>query len=146
MLHDKSTVTDTGLYIIPRSYYSFPSTDDVGNDMTAVKGGYCRSVITGAPISLYQTNLNIAVCVNVHWKLIAPVSLRDEETTVIRFTGEIRAKKPSLTLNLGTNGLKVIQTTANGRAGGLLARTGSLGGHPSKQQPRSTLLDPVISR
>ncbi|KAG8261766.1 hypothetical protein J6590_066297 [Homalodisca vitripennis] len=27
---------------------------------------------------------------------------------------------------------------------GLLARTGSLSGHPSKQQPRSTLLDLVI--
>ncbi|KAG8331432.1 hypothetical protein J6590_042202 [Homalodisca vitripennis] len=32
------------------------------------------------------------------------------------------------------------RTTTNGRAGGLLARTGSLSGHPSKQQPRSTLL------
>ncbi|KAG8315323.1 hypothetical protein J6590_073377 [Homalodisca vitripennis] len=30
-----------------------------------------------------------------------------------------------------------------GRAGGLLARTGSLSGHLSKQQPRSTLLDLV---
>ncbi|KAG8260397.1 hypothetical protein J6590_098032 [Homalodisca vitripennis] len=30
------------------------------------------------------------------------------------------------------------RTTNNGRAGGLLARTGSLSGHPSKQQPRST--------
>ncbi|KAG8267932.1 hypothetical protein J6590_039316 [Homalodisca vitripennis] len=33
-------------------------------------------------------------------------------------------------------------TTTNGRAGGLLARTGSLSGHPYKQQPHSTLLDP----
>ncbi|KAG8255235.1 hypothetical protein J6590_065955 [Homalodisca vitripennis] len=33
------------------------------------------------------------------------------------------------------------RTTTNGRAGGVLARTGSLSGHPSKQQPRSTLLD-----
>ncbi|KAG8313091.1 hypothetical protein J6590_010185 [Homalodisca vitripennis] len=31
-------------------------------------------------------------------------------------------------------------------AGGLLARTGSPSGHPSKQQPRSTLLDLVILR
>ncbi|KAG8264690.1 hypothetical protein J6590_008625 [Homalodisca vitripennis] len=43
----------------------------------------------------------------------------------------------------GTNGLKVTRTTTNGRAGGLLARTGSLSGHPSKQQPCSTLLVPV---
>ncbi|KAG8284167.1 hypothetical protein J6590_003860 [Homalodisca vitripennis] len=33
------------------------------------------------------------------------------------------------------------RTTTNGRAGGLLGRTGSLSGHPSKQQPRSMLLD-----
>ncbi|KAG8308205.1 hypothetical protein J6590_002291 [Homalodisca vitripennis] len=33
------------------------------------------------------------------------------------------------------------RTTIHVRAGGLLARTGSLSGHPSKQQPRSTLLD-----
>ncbi|KAG8295784.1 hypothetical protein J6590_072786 [Homalodisca vitripennis] len=43
------------------------------------------------------------------------------------------------TINLGTNGLKV--TTTNGRAGGLLERTGSLSDHPSYQQPRSTLHD-----
>ncbi|KAG8329438.1 hypothetical protein J6590_085976 [Homalodisca vitripennis] len=36
------------------------------------------------------------------------------------------------------------RTTTNGRAGGLLARTGPLSGHPSKQQPRSTVLDLVI--
>ncbi|KAG8292105.1 hypothetical protein J6590_046925 [Homalodisca vitripennis] len=30
------------------------------------------------------------------------------------------------------------RTTTNGRAGGLLAKTGLLSGHPSKQQPRST--------
>ncbi|KAG8278320.1 hypothetical protein J6590_023769 [Homalodisca vitripennis] len=62
---------------------------------------------------------------------------------------KVRAKKPSLTLNLGTNnGSKVTcePPTTNGRAGGMLARTGSLSGHPSKQQPRSTLLDPVIRR
>ncbi|KAG8335535.1 hypothetical protein J6590_065396 [Homalodisca vitripennis] len=35
------------------------------------------------------------------------------------------------------------QTTTNGRAGGLLARPGSLSGHLSMQQPRLTLLDPV---
>ncbi|KAG8258557.1 hypothetical protein J6590_029190 [Homalodisca vitripennis] len=34
------------------------------------------------------------------------------------------------------------RTTTNGRAGRLLARTGSLTGHPSKQQPHSTLLNP----
>ncbi|KAG8316292.1 hypothetical protein J6590_054222 [Homalodisca vitripennis] len=50
---------------------------------------------------------------------------------------EVRAKKPSLTLNLGINGLKV--TSTNDRAGWLLARTGSLTDHPSKQQPRSTI-------
>ncbi|KAG8318280.1 hypothetical protein J6590_006593 [Homalodisca vitripennis] len=39
------------------------------------------------------------------------------------------------------------RTTTNGRAGGLLARTGSLSGHSSKQQPRSTaLLDLDILR
>ncbi|KAG8253331.1 hypothetical protein J6590_036853 [Homalodisca vitripennis] len=31
------------------------------------------------------------------------------------------------------------RTTTTGRAGGVLARTGSLSGHPSKQQPRPTL-------
>ncbi|KAG8316495.1 hypothetical protein J6590_049619 [Homalodisca vitripennis] len=35
-------------------------------------------------------------------------------------------------------------TTTNGRAGGLLARTGSLIDHPSKQQPRLTLLYPPL--
>ncbi|KAG8276778.1 hypothetical protein J6590_056935 [Homalodisca vitripennis] len=38
------------------------------------------------------------------------------------------------------------RTTTNSRAGGLLARTRSLSGHLSKQQPRSTLLDLVILR
>ncbi|KAG8282705.1 hypothetical protein J6590_030426 [Homalodisca vitripennis] len=33
------------------------------------------------------------------------------------------------------------ETTTNGWAGRLLAGTESLNGHPSKQQPRSTLLD-----
>ncbi|KAG8278796.1 hypothetical protein J6590_011194 [Homalodisca vitripennis] len=56
--------------------------------------------------------------------------------------GEIRAKKPSFT----QPGDQRFKTTSNGRAGGLLGRTGSLSGHPSKQQPRSTLLDPVILR
>ncbi|KAG8261784.1 hypothetical protein J6590_066315 [Homalodisca vitripennis] len=51
------------------------------------------------------------------------------------------AKKLSPTLNLETNSLKVTPPMA-----GLLARTGSLSGHPSKQEPRSTLLDPVILR
>ncbi|KAG8319341.1 hypothetical protein J6590_093966 [Homalodisca vitripennis] len=38
------------------------------------------------------------------------------------------------------------RTTTNGLAGGLLARTGSLSAHPFKQQPRSTILHPVILR
>ncbi|KAG8262445.1 hypothetical protein J6590_052090 [Homalodisca vitripennis] len=36
------------------------------------------------------------------------------------------------------------RTTTNGRSGGLLARTRSFSDHPSKQQPRSTLLDSAI--
>ncbi|KAG8288163.1 hypothetical protein J6590_023528 [Homalodisca vitripennis] len=44
-----------------------------------------------------------------------------------------QAKKPFLLLILGTNDLKVTCE--------LLVRTRSLSGHPSKQQPRSTLLD-----
>ncbi|KAG8268135.1 hypothetical protein J6590_035104 [Homalodisca vitripennis] len=56
---------------------------------------------------------------------------------------EVRAKKTSLILNLGTNGLKVTSEPPP-TAGGLLVRTGSLSGHPSEQQPRSTLLDPLI--
>ncbi|KAG8246690.1 hypothetical protein J6590_078628 [Homalodisca vitripennis] len=60
--------------------------------------------------------------------------------------GEVRAKKPSLTLNLGINGVEVTSEPPpmNDQAGELLARTGSLSGHPSKQQPRSTLLDPIL--
>ncbi|KAG8272863.1 hypothetical protein J6590_033521 [Homalodisca vitripennis] len=42
--------------------------------------------------------------------------------------------------------LRTQEGSSKPRAGGLLARTGSLSGHPSKQQPRSTLLDSVISR
>ncbi|KAG8245472.1 hypothetical protein J6590_105409, partial [Homalodisca vitripennis] len=38
------------------------------------------------------------------------------------------------------------RTTTNGRAGGQLERTGSVSGHSTKQQPRSTLLDLVILR
>ncbi|KAG8306246.1 hypothetical protein J6590_051590 [Homalodisca vitripennis] len=34
------------------------------------------------------------------------------------------------------------RTITNDRAGGLLARAGSLSGHPTKQHPRSMLLDP----
>ncbi|KAG8253119.1 hypothetical protein J6590_041901 [Homalodisca vitripennis] len=36
-----------------------------------------------------------------------------------------------------------LRTTTNGRVGWLLSRTGSLSGHPSKQQPRLKLLDPI---
>ncbi|KAG8326052.1 hypothetical protein J6590_051384 [Homalodisca vitripennis] len=42
--------------------------------------------------------------------------------------------------------LRDFRTTTNGRSGGLLARTGSLSGHPSEQQPRSTLLDPLSDK
>ncbi|KAG8295109.1 hypothetical protein J6590_087879 [Homalodisca vitripennis] len=45
---------------------------------------------------------------------------------------------------LGTKG--DFGTTTNGQAGGLLARTGSLSYLQYKQQPRSKLLDSVISR
>ncbi|KAG8279606.1 hypothetical protein J6590_100999 [Homalodisca vitripennis] len=59
---------------------------------------------------------------------------------------EVRIKKPSLTFNLGYQWLKCdFRTTTNGRAGGLPARTGSLSGNPSKQQPRSTLLDSSLA-
>ncbi|KAG8271038.1 hypothetical protein J6590_071416 [Homalodisca vitripennis] len=47
--------------------------------------------------------------------------------------GEVRAKKPSLTLNLNKRLEGDFRTTTNGRAGGLLARKESLTGHPSKQ-------------
>ncbi|KAG8267896.1 hypothetical protein J6590_040678 [Homalodisca vitripennis] len=47
-------------------------------------------------------------------------------------------------LNLGTNEFKGdFSTTTNDQSNKLLARTGSLSGHPSKQQPRSMLLDLV---
>ncbi|KAG8268695.1 hypothetical protein J6590_021515 [Homalodisca vitripennis] len=59
---------------------------------------------------------------------------------------EVRAKKPSLK-QPGDQRLKGdFRTTVNGRAGGLFARAGSLSGHPSKQQPRLTLLDLVTLR
>ncbi|KAG8275023.1 hypothetical protein J6590_095082 [Homalodisca vitripennis] len=65
---------------------------------------------------------------------------------IMKSKDEVRAKKPSLT-QPGDQRLKGnFQTTANGRAGGLLARTGSLSGHSYKKQPCSTLLDSVISR
>ncbi|KAG8267056.1 hypothetical protein J6590_059097 [Homalodisca vitripennis] len=38
------------------------------------------------------------------------------------------------------------RTITNGQAGGLLTRTGSFSGHPSKQQPSSMLFDLVILR
>ncbi|KAG8290335.1 hypothetical protein J6590_084575 [Homalodisca vitripennis] len=63
----------------------------------------------------------------------SPVSVPRQLPSLVK-TSEVRAKKPSLTLKLGTS-------EPPRRAGGLLARTGSLSGHPSKQQPRSTLLD-----
>ncbi|KAG8331140.1 hypothetical protein J6590_047558 [Homalodisca vitripennis] len=53
---------------------------------------------------------------------------------------EVRANKSSRAINPETNGF---HTTTNGRSGGLLARTESLSGHPSKKQARSTLLVPL---
>ncbi|KAG8258593.1 hypothetical protein J6590_027686 [Homalodisca vitripennis] len=53
---------------------------------------------------------------------------------------EVRAKKLCLTQS-GDQ-----PTTTNGRAGRLPTRTGSLSGHPSKQQALSTLLHSVILR
>ncbi|KAG8286728.1 hypothetical protein J6590_053685 [Homalodisca vitripennis] len=67
-------------------------------------------------------------------------------TVKMSYSTKWRAKKPSLT-QTGDQRLKGdFRTTTNDWAGGLLARTGSLSGYPSKQQPRSTLLDPVILR
>ncbi|KAG8260128.1 hypothetical protein J6590_103806 [Homalodisca vitripennis] len=59
---------------------------------------------------------------------------------------EVRAKNSSLTQPGDQRKNGDFRTTTKGRAGGLLARTGSLSGHPSKQQPRSTLLDPIFLR
>ncbi|KAG8272076.1 hypothetical protein J6590_050027 [Homalodisca vitripennis] len=59
---------------------------------------------------------------------------------------QVRDKKPSLT-QPGDQRLKCgFRASTNGRAGELLARTGSLSGHPSKQQPRSTLTNSAILR
>ncbi|KAG8302346.1 hypothetical protein J6590_034659 [Homalodisca vitripennis] len=55
--------------------------------------------------------------------------------------GEVRAKKPSLTQPEDQRFIGDFRTTTNDRAGGPLARTGTLSGHLSKQQPRSSLLD-----
>ncbi|KAG8263576.1 Eukaryotic translation initiation factor 2-alpha kinase 3 [Homalodisca vitripennis] len=61
-------------------------------------------------------------------------SFRYSEDLVI--SDKISTKKSSLT-QPGDQRLKSdFQTTTNGRADGLLARTGSLSGHPYKQQPR----------
>ncbi|KAG8257892.1 hypothetical protein J6590_040802 [Homalodisca vitripennis] len=57
-------------------------------------------------------------------------------------TSEVRAKKPT---QPGDQRLKGdFRITTNGRTDGLLARIGSVTGHPSKQQPCSTLLDSVV--
>ncbi|KAG8327103.1 hypothetical protein J6590_026437 [Homalodisca vitripennis] len=67
-----------------------------------------------------------------------PIVCRSRDVT----RGEVRGN--SLT-QPGDQQLKgYFRTTTNDWAGGLLARTGSLSGHPSKQQPRSTLFDWVI--
>ncbi|KAG8336423.1 hypothetical protein J6590_045389 [Homalodisca vitripennis] len=72
--------------------------------------------------------------------------VRSSRLSIGHAEGEVRAKKPSLTLP-GDQRLKGdFRTTTNGRADEVLPRTGSLSGHPSKQQPRSTLLDSVTSR
>ncbi|KAG8336597.1 hypothetical protein J6590_042118 [Homalodisca vitripennis] len=52
--------------------------------------------------------------------------------------GEVRTKNPSVTLNLGTNGLKV--TSEPPPMAGLLARIGSLSGHPSSSHARRCLI------
>ncbi|KAG8315757.1 hypothetical protein J6590_065527 [Homalodisca vitripennis] len=57
---------------------------------------------------------------------------RRSSVSIVDLQSELRAKKHSPTLNLGTNGKGDFRTTTNDRAGGLLARTGSLSGHPSK--------------
>ncbi|KAG8259972.1 hypothetical protein J6590_107590, partial [Homalodisca vitripennis] len=49
------------------------------------------------------------------------------------FGPALGALEPSLKLNLETNGFGEFRTTTNGRASELLARTGSLNSHPSKQ-------------
>ncbi|KAG8283416.1 hypothetical protein J6590_019009 [Homalodisca vitripennis] len=55
---------------------------------------------------------------------------------------EVRANNPSLTLNLGTNGLKVTSEPTNDQAGELLARTGSLSRlrSPSSSHARRCLI------
>ncbi|KAG8317097.1 hypothetical protein J6590_032781 [Homalodisca vitripennis] len=54
---------------------------------------------------------------------------------------QVRTEEPSLT-QPGEQRLKGdFRITTKGRADGLLARTGSLNGHPSKQQPRSTIVN-----
>ncbi|KAG8274286.1 hypothetical protein J6590_004309 [Homalodisca vitripennis] len=61
--------------------------------------------------------------------------------------GEVSAKKPLLTLNVGTNGLKVTsEPPPMARQAGCLQGSDRSASHPSKQQPRSTLLDLVILR
>ncbi|KAG8284484.1 hypothetical protein J6590_101991 [Homalodisca vitripennis] len=71
----------------------------------------------------------------VEIKLKVPTSKNYAEVGEVGQThpyGEVMAKKPPLTLHLGSNGLKDdFRTTTNGRADGLLARTRSLSGHPS---------------
>ncbi|KAG8310639.1 hypothetical protein J6590_060175 [Homalodisca vitripennis] len=60
------------------------------------------------------------------------------------FPGEVRAKKPSLSLNLGANGLKVTSEPRSGRRAACKYRIAQRS--KQQQQPRSTLLDSVISR
>ncbi|KAG8316282.1 hypothetical protein J6590_055034 [Homalodisca vitripennis] len=76
-----------------------------------------------------------------------PYDIIIRQTNPFEFDEAKRAKKPSLTLNLGTNGLTVTSEPPPmaGQAGPL-ARTGSLSGHLSKLRPRSTLLDLDILR
>ncbi|KAG8307476.1 hypothetical protein J6590_020606 [Homalodisca vitripennis] len=71
------------------------------------------------------------------------MNLIEEHITPMRDGGEVRAKKTSVTLNQGTNSLKLtsLLPPMNGLAGALLAWIGSHSGHPSKQQPRFILLD-----
>ncbi|KAG8337639.1 hypothetical protein J6590_017734 [Homalodisca vitripennis] len=61
----------------------------------------------------------------------------------VRGSGRVMANKSSLTLNLGTNGLKLTSETPPmvGQAGYLQRQDRSAVTHPSKQQPRSMSAD-----
>ncbi|KAG8274234.1 hypothetical protein J6590_004256 [Homalodisca vitripennis] len=62
--------------------------------------------------------------------------------------GEVMSKKPSLTLNLGTSGLKVTSEPppTAGQAGCLQGQDRSAATHPSSSHARRCLIDSVIWR